>query len=264
MGFNLGSVAHILLKRQYSAAEPDSASAHSAISTLNDSTYIAHADTLAPDSFSTLSELQRQRKRLSPDTSASAPKPRINRVKTDINTNVDISASDSLVLVGRNNAYLYGNSEVKYGGQQITAAEIDLDMATNTVYAVGAPDSTGEIAGNPVFEDNGSQYQAKTMRYNFETEKGIITDVITEQGEGYLTGGVTKKNADGTFFLQNGRYTTCDNHDNPHFYFQITKAKVKPQKDIVTGPGYMVLAGLPLPLALPFGYFPFSENTLQE
>lgn len=247
-------------KRQHSAAEPDSASAHSAISTLNDSTYIAHADTFAPDSFSTLSESQRQRKRLSPDTSASAPKPRINRVKTDINTNVDISASDSLVLVGRNNAYLYGNSEVKYGAQQITAAEIDLDMATNTVYAVGAPDSTGEIAGNPVFEDNGSQYQAKTMRYNFETEKGIITDVITEQGEGYLTGGVTKKNADGTFFLQNGRYTTCDNHDNPHFYFQITKAKVKPQKDIVTGPGYMVLAGLPLPLALPFGYFPFSEK----
>ncbi|MDE5688588.1 MAG: LPS-assembly protein LptD, partial [Paramuribaculum sp.] len=182
------------------------------------------------------------------------------RVKTDINTSVDISASDSMVIVGRNNAYLYGSSNVTYGEQKIDAAQIDLDMATNTVYAVGAPDSTGEVTGNPVFEDKGTQYQAKTMRYNFETEKGIITDVITEQGEGYLTGGVTKKNADGTFFLQNGKYTTCDNHDDPHFYFQLTKAKVKPKKDIVTGPAYMVLAGLPLPLAVPFGYFPFSEK----
>ncbi|MCI9607255.1 MAG: LPS-assembly protein LptD [Muribaculaceae bacterium] len=216
-------------------------------------------DSLRVDSHSALSDAQKHRTRLAPDTT-SAPKSRIRRVKTDINTNVDISATDSLVLVGRNNAFLYGNSEVKYGEQQISAAEIDLDMATNTVYAVGAPDSSGEIAGNPVFEDKGAQYQAKTMRYNFETEKGIISDIITEQGEGYLTGGVTKKNADGTFFLQDGKYTTCDNHDNPHFYFQITKAKVKPQKDIVTGPGYMVLAGLPLPLALPFGYFPFSEK----
>lgn len=223
------------------------------------------ADSIAAeqkDTAAALTARERQRTRLHPDsdTISSAPKRKIMRVKTDINTSVDISASDSMVIVGRNNAYLYGSSNVTYGEQKIDAAQIDLDMATNTVYAVGAPDSTGEVTGNPVFEDKGTQYQAKTMRYNFETEKGIITDVITEQGEGYLTGGVTKKNADGTFFLQNGKYTTCDNHDDPHFYFQLTKAKVKPKKDIVTGPAYMVLAGLPLPLAVPFGYFPFSEK----
>lgn len=182
------------------------------------------------------------------------------RVKTDIASVVDIAASDSLLLVGRSNAFLYGKSNVTYGEQQIDAAKIELDMAKNTVYAVGAPDSTGEIAGNPIFKDKGSEYEAKTMTYNFETEKGLITDVITEQGEGYITGGITKKNNDGTYFLQNGKYTTCDNHENPHFYFQLTKAKVKPKKDIVVGPAYMVLAGLPLPLAVPFGYFPFNEK----
>ncbi|MDE5838724.1 MAG: LPS-assembly protein LptD, partial [Paramuribaculum sp.] len=227
-------------------AQADSLSMIAQDSTITDST---HADAS-----------QMKRTRLEADTVPAVKKSKIVRTKTDIAAAVDISASDSLLLVGRNNAYLYGNSDVKYGEQEITAAQIELDMVSNTVYAVGAPDSTGEITGNPVFQDNGSQYEAKTMRYNFETEKGIITDVITEQGEGYITGGITKKNADGTFYLQNGRYTTCDNHDHPHFYFQLTKARVTPKKDVVTGPTYMVLAGVPLPLALPFGYFPFSEK----
>lgn len=98
------------------------------------------------------------------------------------------------------------------------------------------------------------------MRYNFKTEKGYITNVQTQQGEGYLTGGTTKKNDDGSFYLQNGRYSTCDDHECPHFWLQLTKAKVIPKKNIVTGPAYMVLAGLPLPLAVPFGYFPFTEK----
>ncbi len=98
------------------------------------------------------------------------------------------------------------------------------------------------------------------MNYNFRTEKGYITNVVTQQGEGYLTGGKTKKGAEDEFFLKDGRYTTCDHHDNPHFYFQLTKAKVRPGKNIVVGPAYMVLAGLPLPLAVPFGYFPFTSK----
>lgn len=197
---------------------------------------------------------------LAPDPAPMASGSRIRRVKTDINTVVDISANDSMVIEGRNNAYLYGASSVSYGQQQIDADEIRLDMNNNTVFAIGRPDSAGEIQGNPVFQDGGSSYEAKTMEYNFSTEKGIITDIITEQGEGYLTGGRAKKIDENTFFLQDGRYTTCNDHDNPHFYFQLTKAKVKPQKDIVVGPAYLVLAGLPLPLAVPFGYFPFSEK----
>ncbi len=185
---------------------------------------------------------------------------RIMRVKSDLDNIVDISAQDSMVLIGRNTAYLYGDSKVNYGQISLDAARIDLDMDSSIVYAVGVPDSTGEVVGSPVFTDRGTSYESKTMRYNFKTEKGFITDVITEQGEGYLTGGVSKKVGDNVFYVQNGRYTTCDQHDDPHFWLQLAKAKVRPKKDIVSGPAYMVLAGLPLPLAVPFGYFPFSER----
>ena len=185
---------------------------------------------------------------------------RISRIKTDLDNVVDISAKDSMVLIGQSTAYLYGDSKVTYGNISLDAARIDLDMDSSVVYAVGVPDSTGETIGSPVFTDRGTSYESKTMRYNFKTEKGFITDVITQQGEGYLTGGVSKKVGDNVFYVQNGRYTTCDNHEDPHFWLQLTKAKVRPKKDIVSGPAYMVLAGLPLPLAVPFGYFPFSER----
>ena len=98
------------------------------------------------------------------------------------------------------------------------------------------------------------------MKYNFKTKRGYITDIVTEQGEGFLTGGITKKTEDDYYYIKDGRYTTCDDHDHPHFYFQLTKAKVKPKKNVVTGPAYMVLEDLPLPIAVPFGYFPFSEK----
>ncbi len=163
-------------------------------------------------------------------------------------------------MQGTNKAYLYGQGKVTYGSIKLDADQIDMDINKSTVYAIGRPDSTGEVIGTPVFDDNGQSYESKTMTYNFDTGRGFITDVITQQGEGYLTGGVTKKVEDNVFYTQDGKYTTCDDHEHPHFYMQLTKAKIRPGKDIVTGPAYMVLAGLPLPLAVPFGYFPFSEK----
>ena len=222
----------------------------------------------SPDSLPHLTTAQKRRERLSgdgapsdtADTSAAAKGPRIIRYKVDLDNKVDIAAKDSMVLIGQNNANLYGDCKVTYGDISLDAASIEMNLDNNMVYAVGVPDSSGTVQGSPVFTDNGTSYKSKTMRYNFKTEKGFITDVITEQGEGYLTGGTSKKIDKNTFYLENGRYTTCDNHDDPHFYLQLTKAKVRPKKDIVTGPAYMVLAGLPLPLAVPFGYFPFSEK----
>ncbi|MDE6027912.1 MAG: LPS-assembly protein LptD, partial [Muribaculaceae bacterium] len=180
--------------------------------------------------------------------------------QVDINDVVHFSAKDSLVLIGQDNAYLYGSSNVDYSEFKVNAEEIRMEMDSSTVYAAGVMDSTGQLIGNPVFKDKGGEYESKTMKYNFKTERGFITDVITEQQEGFLTGGRAKKMEDGSFFVEDGRYTTCDDHEDPHFYFQLTRAKVRPKKDVVTGPGYMVLMGIPLPLALPFGYFPFSEK----
>lgn len=195
---------------------------------------------------------------LKADTTAS--KSRIRRMKVDLDNQVVFSSQDSMILLGQNTAYMYGDGKVNYGDMKLDAAEIELDMKSSTVYAVGAVDTAGEVIGSPIFEEGGSSYETKTMRYNFKSKKGYITDVITQQGEGYLTGGQTKKTEGDDYYIQNGRYTTCDNHECPHFYLQLTKAKVKPKKNIVTGPAYMVLSGLPLPLAIPFGYFPFTEK----
>ncbi|MDE6716419.1 MAG: LPS-assembly protein LptD, partial [Muribaculaceae bacterium] len=180
--------------------------------------------------------------------------------KVDIDDVVNFSAKDSLLFFGKNNAYMYGSSMVDYGKMKIDADEIRMDMNNSTVYAVGRTDSLGELIGNPVFNDPSGEYESKTMSYNFKSGKGLITDVVTEQGEGFLSGGVTKKMKDGDYYIGSGRYTTCDDHEHPHFYFQITKGKVRPKKNIVTGPVYLVVADVPLPLALPFGFFPFTSD----
>ncbi|MDE6120921.1 MAG: LPS-assembly protein LptD, partial [Muribaculaceae bacterium] len=185
---------------------------------------------------------------------------RVRYIKEDLESPVAFSATDSMVIVRRDSAYMYGSSSVTYGNIKLDAAEIQMDLNDNTVYAIGRPDSTGEVIGKPVFSEGDTEYEAASMRYNFHTEKGYITNVVTQQGEGYLTGGTTKKDDEGSFYFADGRYTTCDNHDDPHFYFQLTKAKVRPGKNIIFGPAYMVLAGLPLPLAVPFGYFPFTDK----
>ncbi|MDE6041284.1 MAG: LPS-assembly protein LptD, partial [Muribaculaceae bacterium] len=167
---------------------------------------------------------------------------------------------DSMLIVRRDSAYMYGSAAVTYGEIKLDAAVIEMDLNDNTVYAVGDLDSIGNVIGRPVFNESGTDYEANTMRYNFKTQKGYITNVVTQQGEGYLTGGTTKKASDESFYIQDGFYTTCDDHDHPHFGFHLTKAKVTPGKNIVVGPTYMVLAGLPLPLAVPFGYFPFTDK----
>lgn len=185
---------------------------------------------------------------------------RIDRSKVDIETAVTFSASDSLVLEGLNNAYLYGDGTVEYQDFKLNSAQIRMELDSSTVYAAGIADTAGVVQGQPVFKDKSGEYESETMKYNFKTERGYITGVITEQQDGFLQGGRAKRMDDGSFYVEDGKYTTCDDHENPHFYFQLTRAKVRPDKDVVTGPGYMVLADVPLPLALPFGYFPFSKK----
>ncbi len=195
-----------------------------------------------------------------PDTIAKPKKSLIVREQVDLDHAVDFAAKDSLVMMGQSAAFMYGQSSVKYADINLAADEIHMDMKESLVYAVGRPDSTDEIVGSPVFKDKSGEYESKTMTYNFKTSKGFITDVVTQQGEGFLTGGQTKKMADDSYNIINGRYTTCDDHEHPHFYMQLTKAKMRPKKDIVTGPAYMVLCDVPLPLAVPFGYFPFTSK----
>ncbi|MDE6463941.1 MAG: LPS-assembly protein LptD, partial [Muribaculaceae bacterium] len=160
---------------------------------------------------------------------------RISYVRTDLDAAVNFSSSDSMLIVRRDSAYMFGSASVAYGDIKLDAAEIQMDLSDNTVYAVGRVDSLGEMQGKPVFSEGGTDYEARTMRYNFATEKGYISNVVTQQGEGYLTGGTTKKDVENEFYIKDGFYTTCDHHDDPHFGFRMTKAKVRPGKNIVVG-----------------------------
>lgn len=174
---------------------------------------------------------------------------------------VDYSAKDSLVFSAGNLAWLYGSSEVKYTDIDLTAERIQLSLDSSLVHANGVPDTTtGKLIGKPVFKDNSGEYETRTMSYNFKTAMGYIQDVTTQQGDGYITGGTTKKMPDNDIYLESGRYTTCDQIECPHFYLELTKARVRPNKNIVTGPAYLVVADVPLPIAIPFGFFPFTKK----
>jgi putative nucleotidyltransferase with HDIG domain len=187
-----------------------------------------------------------------PDTAAS---------KNALEAPVTYTASDSIIMTAGNWAYLYGQGNVKYQQIELEAETIEMNMDSSLIFAKFGLDSIGEEFGYPLFKDGGQEYESKTMRYNFKSKKGYITDVLTQQGEGYVTATRTKKMDDDILNMADGRYTTCDEHDHPHFYIQMTRAKVRPKKDIVTGPVYLVLADVPLyPLGLPFAFFPFSEK----
>ena len=181
--------------------------------------------------------------------------------KQGLDAPVAYQATDSIVMTAGNWAYLFGEGDVKYQNIELQSELIEMNLDSSMVYAKFGLDSVGEEFGYPLFIEGSQQYESKTMRYNFTTKKGYITDVITQQGEGYVTAGRTKKMEGDVLNMVGGRYTTCDEHEHPHFYIQMTKAKVRPNKNIVTGPVYLVLEDVPLyPLGLPFCFFPFSST----
>jgi len=174
---------------------------------------------------------------------------------------IDYNAKDSMVFsFDGQKVFLFKDAKITYQDIVLTADYIELDLETKEVYAEGVKDTAGVLQGNPVFNDGGDEYESKTLRYNFQTKKGIITEVRTQQGEGYVHSQRTKKISEDEFILKNGKYTTCD-AEHPHFYLHLTKAKVISNKKIITGPAYMVLEDFPIyfPL-LPFGYFPNSTR----
>ena len=169
-------------------------------------------------------------------------------------------AQDSMVLIGQSLTYLFGPSTVDYKDKGMDANFMRLNLDSNLVYAHYILDSVGKATAYPKFRDGGESYEAKSLNYNFKTSKGFITGAVTQQGEGYITAERTKMLGNNCLYMENGRYSTCDNHDHPHFYFMLTKGKARPQKNVVAGPSYLVLADVPMPIGLPFGFFPFNKS----
>ncbi len=159
-----------------------------------------------------------------------------------------------------NKVFMYKNAHVKYKDIELNADYIEMNRDSNQVYAIGKPDSTGTIVGKPIFKQGDQKFEADEIRYNFKTKKGIVTGVVTEQQGGFVHSDKTKLMNDSTYCLRNGRYTTCD-AEHPHFWLEMTKAKVLSNKKIVTGPAYLVVEDFPLYFVfLPFGFFPNSPK----
>ncbi len=185
----------------------------------------------------------------------------INRSKKNgIDAPVQYVANDSLVYEGASGmAYLFGESNVKYEDMDLKSEEIYMCLDSSLVHARGGKDSTGVDFGTPVFVMDKDTYETDSMSFNFKTKKGLISNVYTEQDDGFLTSELSKRNSKGELFLQHGRYTTCDD-PHPDFYIAMSRAKVTPGKKAVMGPAYLVVADVPLPLAIPYGFFPFSKS----
>ena len=154
---------------------------------------------------------------------------------------------------------LVDEAEVTYGDMQIKADSIVFNMMANTVFATGRPDSTGKIKGTPVFKQGSQEIEADSLFYNFVTRKAIAYKIVTKQEDGLLRSNLTKLLEDGTSNISKSTYSTCD-AEHPHFYINLPKAKIYPGKKIISGPGNLVLEGIPLPIALPFGFFPIQTK----
>lgn len=185
---------------------------------------------------------------------------RQHQKKSVLEAKVDYEATDSVIfMMETKNAYLYGNGNVKYENIELAAEQIVMNMDSSIVHAVGVKDSLDVLQGTPVFKQGSDTYKSETMSYNFKTKKGYITNVYTEQQDGFLTSKEAKKSGDDELYIRHGKYTTCD-AEHPHFYIDLSLGKVHTGKSIFAGPAWLVVEDVPLPLALPFAYFPFTQS----
>lgn len=185
-----------------------------------------------------------------------------------IDAPVNYAADDSLVYdVTSGTAHLYGKASVDYENMNLKSEKVYLNLDSSLVRATGRLDSSqanlaknpNGMKGTPIFKLGQDEYQSDTMAFNFKTKKGLIKGIYTEQEDGFLRGEIGKRDSTGAVYLKHGRYTTCDD-PHPDFYISLSRAKVRPGKDVVFGPAYLVVADVPLPLAIPYGFFPFSKK----
>ena len=170
------------------------------------------------------------------------------------------AARDSIVedfSNGKRMIYYYGDVSVTYGNMKLSADYMEYDLSTSNLYARGTTDTTGVVTGRPVMEQGGKSYTMDEVRYNFNTMKARITNMVTQEQDGILHGKNIKMMPDKSINITNGKYTVCD-CEEPHYYLHLTAAKVmtKPSQKTVFGPAYPVIADVPLPIGLPFGFIP--------
>ena len=173
---------------------------------------------------------------------------------------VDYQAKDSIELnVLSRHAFLYREGFVKYQDMSLKADAVQVDFKSTRLTATSAPDSNGRIGGKPFFIQGDAEYLADTIVFNYNNKKGIISGIITQEGEGYLHGSRIKKMNDSVMYLSCGLYTTC-NYSHPHFSINFSKSKIIAGDKLLTGPAYLSLADVPTPIAIPFAFFSISHE----
>lgn len=178
------------------------------------------------------------------------------RLAEDFKSKVEYHAKDSVVYDLRGGmVYLFGNAWIVYEDIRLEADYIDISFDSKVLTAHGLPDSTGRIAGKPLFKQGADEFRAEHLRYNFNTKRGKITDITTKDGDSYIHGATVKKEPDNTTFIRNGYYTTCED-PHPHYYLKSAKIKVIPNNKVVTSSADMYIMDVPTPVAIPFGFFP--------
>lgn len=155
---------------------------------------------------------------------------------------------------------MYNKGKVKSGKEELEANYIEADMPKNLLHASFSLDSTKKEIGYPVFKDGNTEYTTRGMSYNTKSRKGLVTDILTQEGEGYIQGEVAKQISPKAYCLKNGRYTTCDNHDHPHYYIGMKKLKMIKDDKVVSGLTYLVIEDVVIPIGLPFALFPLKDK----
>jgi lipopolysaccharide assembly outer membrane protein LptD (OstA) len=156
---------------------------------------------------------------------------------------------------------LYNQAEVYYDDIELKAGIIVIDYQKNEVYAGRIKDSTGKYTQLPIFKQGSNLVEPDSIRFNFKTKKALVWNSRTDQGEFKVKAAITKKENDSVYFMKGARFTTAKDIDNPEYYFQTNKVKMVPGKKVVVGLTNMVIADVPTPIALPFAFFPITDQS---
>lgn len=184
-----------------------------------------------------------------------------NKKKAVLDARIDYSAEDSLTFfLDNKDVFLYNKAKIDYDKMKLESGFMTVNFDTKTLFAEGVKDSTDTIVQSPIFKEGNAEYKSKELKYNFDTKQGLISNVFTKESDGYLHGEKVKKKDDRTMYISSGMFTTCDNEDHPHFGISFSKAKAITDDKIVTGPAWFSLMEIPLPVGIPFAYFPFTDG----
>ena len=184
-----------------------------------------------------------------------------NKKKAVLDARIDYSAEDSLTFfLDNKDVFLYNKAKIDYDKMKLESGFMTVNFDTKTLFAEGVKDSTDTITQSPIFKEGNAEYKSKELKYNFDTKQGLISNVFTKESDGYLHGEKVKKKDDSTMYISSGMFTTCDNEDHPHFGISFSKAKAITDDKIVTGPAWFSLMEIPLPVGIPFAYFPFTDG----